>query len=148
MDITPASRTQLNKLMEARRLDLGITWRDLARSAGVSYEALRGLRRGPGGIAELTARRLDKALQWEPGSIAAVISGDQHDPVPLTAEAGALPEIVGKAQHDPVIGIYVRKLWALDIPEAQRLTLIEDLAAIRDKYRNGPGSGAPAVSRI
>lgn len=146
MDITPDRRARLNAYMEERRLGLGITWRELARSAGVSYEAVRALRRGPGGIAELTARKLDGALRWQGGSIAAIINGDPGEPAELPsaepqASTDLLPPAVAEHWHNP----YVRRLWEklrdLDISQDQKLALVEDIARVRD----GDGSGASAA---
>lgn len=69
MDITPEQRQRLEKRLDARRLDLGLTWREVALRAGVSIEAVRLLRTGPGGIRELTMRKFDKAFEWMPGSL-------------------------------------------------------------------------------
>lgn len=153
MDITPQTRDRLNALVEERRLSLGITWRELARSAGVSYEAVRALRRGPGGIAELTARKLDRALQWQGGSIAAIISGDPAAPAELpqpergAAVADLLPPVVRDNWHNP----YVRRFWERtrgeDINQDLRLILAEDLAQVGARGGDGSGSGASAAGQ-
>jgi len=75
MEITRKARERLDKLMDERRLDLGFTWRYVAVRAGLSYEAIRALRTGSGGIRSLTARKLDRALQWKPGSVERVLRG-------------------------------------------------------------------------
>jgi transcriptional regulator with XRE-family HTH domain len=66
---------RLDDAMNERRLELGLQWRDLAAAAGVSYEALRAIRRGTSRPADLTARRLEEALQWEPGGVREVLAG-------------------------------------------------------------------------
>ncbi|MGW0599922.1 helix-turn-helix domain-containing protein [Streptomyces sp. NPDC002776] len=66
---------RLDDAMNQRRLELGLQWRDLAAAAGISYEALRAIRRGTSRPAELTARKLDEALQWEPGGVRAALAG-------------------------------------------------------------------------
>lgn len=146
MDIAPDRRRRLNDLMNDRRLDLGMTWPEVATAAGISYETVRALRRSTGGISELTARKLDKALQWRPGSVAAIAGGKPGTPVPLPAPGSAAatrrPAIVRRYEDDEVIGPYVRRLWDLDVSRDQRLALIEDLVRIRDS--NGTGSGASA----
>ena len=75
MDISPQARERLEQLMDARRLDLDMNWRDVAQRAGISYEAIRALRSGPGGIRSLTARKIDRALQWKPGSLERILDG-------------------------------------------------------------------------
>jgi hypothetical protein len=83
VDITPEARERLDHFMNTRRLELGIPWREVATRAGVSYEALRALRTGPGGTADLTTRKIDAALEWTPGSVARIAAGG--DPVELPA---------------------------------------------------------------
>jgi hypothetical protein len=81
MLITPEQRARLDRLMNLRRLDLGLTWREVAARSGRSYEALRQLRTGPGGINELTAVQFSRALEWEPHSLLDIIEGGE----PVTA---------------------------------------------------------------
>jgi hypothetical protein len=69
MDITRAARTALEQAMNAKRLDLGITWREVSVRAGVAYETVRNLRAGPSGVDQLTLRKLDKALGWDGGHL-------------------------------------------------------------------------------
>lgn len=78
--------------MNARRLELGITWADVAKTAGVSYEALRKLRSGPFGPRELTDAKISRALGWKPGSIAAILGGGT--PAMAAADTGAEPAAV------------------------------------------------------
>lgn len=87
MAITQEQREHLDQAMNARRLDLGITWRDVAARAGLSYEALRRLRTGDGGIRDLTAAKISRALEWTPGSVDAVLGGG--DPTAAAAREAA-----------------------------------------------------------
>ena len=87
MPITPEQRERLDEAMNKRRLDLGITWRDVASRAGLSYEALRRLRTGDGGIRDLTGAKISRALDWTPESVDAVLAGG--DPVPAAARTSA-----------------------------------------------------------
>lgn len=66
--------------MNERRLGLGMDWNDVAIKANVAYETLRALRRGQRRPNELTVRRLEDALQWEPGSIDAILDGGEPTP--------------------------------------------------------------------
>jgi transcriptional regulator with XRE-family HTH domain len=87
MAITQEQRQRLDQVMNTRRLDLGITWRDVASRAGLSYEALRRLRTGDGGIRDLTAAKISRALEWTPGSVDAVLGGGE--PAPAAAREAA-----------------------------------------------------------
>ncbi|MFJ5156371.1 helix-turn-helix domain-containing protein [Streptomyces sp. NPDC088353] len=85
----PEPHERLGEAMNQRRLALRMNWREVAQAAGISYEALRAIRRGDYKPTELTARGLDEALQWEHGSVVAVLRGD--DPTPAGAQT-ASPE--------------------------------------------------------
>ena len=82
MSITPEARQRLAALMEERRLDLELTWREVALRAGLSYESLRALRAGDEGDPQpLTMRKADKGLEWMPGSTRRILydGGDPED---------------------------------------------------------------------
>src|SRR5262252_4141700 len=65
--------------MDARRLELGLTWRQVADRAGISYETIRQLRAGKH-VRALTARKLDGALQWAPGTVWEMMHGSHANP--------------------------------------------------------------------
>ena len=85
MPTTSEPRHRLDVLMDERRGELRLRWRDVAVLAGISYEAIRAIRKGGGDIRMLTQRGLEDALQWEPGSIRSVLDGG--DPVPRAVRA-------------------------------------------------------------
>lgn len=72
---------RLDRLMDARRLDLDMNWDDLALTAKISVATLRAIRRGETDPRPITKRRMESALRWAPGSIDAVLAGG--DPVPV-----------------------------------------------------------------
>lgn len=80
----PDPNEQLDEAMKQRRLELRMNWREVATAAGISYEALRAIRRGDYKPTELTARALDDALNWTPGSVYAVMAGGEATPTPAT----------------------------------------------------------------
>lgn len=51
-----------------------MSWRDVASAAGLSYEALRSIRRGTRTPNAITRSRVEDALQWAPGSVEAVLA--------------------------------------------------------------------------
>lgn len=71
---------RLDDALSDRRLDLGMRWNQVAQAAGVSPEALRAIRRGSYRPSPDTARALDNALRWEPGSVQAVLDGGEPTP--------------------------------------------------------------------
>lgn len=82
--------SRLDDAMNQRRLELGLQWRDLAAAAGISYEALRAIRRGTSRPADLTAHKLDEALRWEPGGVRAALAG--RTPVVREPDPDSSPE--------------------------------------------------------
>ena len=66
--------------MEERALELGLSWREIASRAHIAYETLRDLRSGRHVPRPLTARNLDRALRWEPGSVQRILAGGELAP--------------------------------------------------------------------
>ncbi|MDX2681066.1 helix-turn-helix domain-containing protein [Streptomyces sp. NY05-11A] len=92
----PEPHERLNAAMNERRLGLRMNWREVATAAGISYEALRAIRRGDYRPTELTARGLDEALQWRPGSTLSILDGGVATPLEdaaSTPSAGAEGEV-------------------------------------------------------
>lgn len=87
MDVTPEGRQRLAHLMEERRLDLQLEWKEVASRAGLVYETLRALRAGDAGApTPLTLRKVDKGLEWMPGSSQRVLEG-RGDPQDVLSPA-------------------------------------------------------------
>lgn len=81
MDITPEARQRLARYLEERALYLGLTWREVAKRADISIETLRLLRAGDDGARPVTLRKVDRGLEWTPGSAARVLyeAGEPED---------------------------------------------------------------------
>lgn len=77
---------RLEKAMQDRRLELRMKWIDLAKTAGITYEALRSIRRGDYRPSELTTQALERALRWTTGSVEAVFNGKEPAPIDEPAE--------------------------------------------------------------
>lgn len=141
---TPA-RQRLADLMERRRLDLGLTWREVAEAGSISYEVIRAIRHGNGQIRPLSGRGIEVGLKWEAGSVQAVLGDGDPTPVPAgpaplpaapeppreTAEDAALSTVVIRA----AVPRTVREIWTrvrrdLAATPAGR-TLFADLAQSR-----------------
>lgn len=67
--------------MNERRQALGMTWAVVARDADITVETLRAIRRGKNDPSDLTKRGLDRALQWQPGSMQNVLNGGSPHPI-------------------------------------------------------------------
>lgn len=125
------SHERLDEVMEARRLDLRMSWSEVARAAGISPQALRSIRRGDSRPSRLTARALDAALQWEPGSVEVVLAGGaptlhvSTKGIP-SAEAHGKPTVTGKAGADLSLTAEARgKVAGKELTIEERLELLD-----------------------
>lgn len=66
---------RLDHAIEARTIELGISYVELAARAGISDVSLRNLRKGRANFRPRNLRKLETALDWAPGSIDAVLDG-------------------------------------------------------------------------
>lgn len=84
-DATHPDYARLDRAIEGRAAELGLTFVQLAERAGISDVLLRNLRKGRGNLPRpVNIRRLENALGWAPGSLVAVLEGS--DPVLAAAE--------------------------------------------------------------
>ncbi|TDD60910.1 transcriptional regulator [Actinomadura rubrisoli] len=73
-DASPPERNLLANLVQARMAELDLTWGDVARDAALSEAELRQLRVRWLPVGEV-AQGLDRAMRWEPGSVASMVAG-------------------------------------------------------------------------
>lgn len=81
-----AERSRLSAVMEARRLELDLSWDKVAKRAGLSIAHLRRVR---GGDVALTAKakwKIEQALRWNRGSIDLVLAGKDPEPAPAASD--------------------------------------------------------------
>lgn len=76
---------RLDAALDARRLDLDLSWKELAVVAKTSEPTLRAFRSGMRRPTGRIQRRIEDALRWEHGSIDAILEGG--DPTPVDAPA-------------------------------------------------------------
>lgn len=72
-----ADHNRLDRAIDARVIDMGISYVELAERAGISDVSLRNYRKGRGNLRPRNQRKLENALGWAPGSIAAILAGDE-----------------------------------------------------------------------
>lgn len=71
----------LERAMEERSRQLGMGWTDLAAASGVNVQTLRDIRSGKTRrIRLVTQHAIEDALEWEHGSIAAILTGGEPTP--------------------------------------------------------------------
>jgi hypothetical protein len=142
MPARPPERERLAALMEERRLELDLTWEQVAEAADLHYETLRSARNENAGIRKMTKRAIDRGLQWTPGSVDLILNGGDpvalpvlhavpEQPAPQLPDGDADAETADAAvrllasyfeplKRDAVLGI-----WALKLPVGDRLNLLK-----------------------
>ena len=88
---------RLDRAMEERRLDLDLSWNDVASEAKLSPATLRAIRRGNSQPEPLTKRRIEKVLRWASGSIDAIYASGE--PTPLDEPASNEPSVAELADR-------------------------------------------------
>jgi hypothetical protein len=73
--------------MEARLLELGLKWQDVATAGGISLRALVRARTGDQEILPRTLAGIDRGLRWELGTAARILAGEE--PAPTRHEPSA-----------------------------------------------------------
>lgn len=66
--------TDLDRVMNEQRVALGLTWRQVAKAAGITPQSLLAVRQGRK-CRQLTEAGIERALRWARHSIAAVRHG-------------------------------------------------------------------------
>lgn len=109
-DAGPLKR--LAAYVEQRIAALGLEYAEVARLAGFSIEVLRKVRNGVNARGS-TYRKLERALRWEQGSVAAILAGGE--PTPIEVESAPVPD------HDPTQSPML---------SSREMEILEDLAAL------------------
>ncbi|WP_435110110.1 hypothetical protein [Nocardiopsis synnemataformans] len=78
---------RLDALIDRRRLDRGLRWRDVADTVGVTQTTLLEARKGIR-ISDETASGIERFMNWKPGSVTRVLDGT--DPIDLEADVDPL----------------------------------------------------------
>jgi len=99
MPARPAARQRLADLMEHRRLDLGLTWREVAEAGNISYEVIRAIRNRNGQIRPLSKRGIEVGLRWVPGSVQSILDGG--DPAPAASPPAEPAAVSGSVTIEP-----------------------------------------------
>lgn len=136
---TPNIRERLSWLMDERRQELRLTWDVVAQSAGLSREGLRRVREGDRGMRTLTKRGIEDALNWEPGSVDAILAGGEPTPA-LGARFTPTPlgDLIERARRRTDL-----KSWA----EAEEAAIVDDWIELL-QVQEPEGREAAALARM
>lgn len=80
-------RTRLGDAMDQRRAHLRMQWNDVADKAEISVAHLRRVRNGTQALNPVLMAAIDDALQWQRGSVQAILDGGE--PIPLKSTTSA-----------------------------------------------------------
>lgn len=104
MDKSGDTHQELYEAIDDRRVELDLTWKELAVRAGISTTTFENVRHGrlP---RKLTRRRIEDALGWTRGSINAILDGGKpalrgQAPDPRTASPEELAEALEQLREE------------------------------------------------
>jgi transcriptional regulator with XRE-family HTH domain len=120
--------------MDARRLDLRMTWREVADAAGISPETIRAVRRGDNVPGDITRRGLEDALRWERGSIDRILAGGEPEPVREPAPGRGGPALPADDPRRRILDAALEQLT----PEQQEAFLRQELEERQRGRRKAP----------
>jgi hypothetical protein len=119
-------RTPLDEHMDRRRLDLRLTWAEVATRAEISRDTLHRIRSGYklAHLRELTKRGIEDALEWEPGSFDDIVFRDKPP------KNRARQQSSGRQYDDPDL----QRIWdKLDgVPDHRRALIVDLYRTVRD----------------
>jgi transcriptional regulator with XRE-family HTH domain len=75
--MTGSRHERLDAAIKERRLELGLSWKEVAQAADISEATLRAIRNGANEPSALTARGIERALGWSAGSVERVLKGGE-----------------------------------------------------------------------
>lgn len=95
----PKALERLAVCVEQRIVELGLQYAEVARAAGFSDQTLIAIRNADK-VRPTTYRKLEMALQWEVGSVAAVLNGGRPTAVGVPEQLEAEP-VPAEPEVDP-----------------------------------------------
>jgi transcriptional regulator with XRE-family HTH domain len=116
---------RLDAAIDARRLDLDLSWKDLADRAGISDVSLRNFRKGRSEPNPLSKHRIEDALAWHHGSVDEILSGG--DPT---------PEAIPEQSHIREARRLLIEAVAADDADAMREALARALTQLNEALDN------------
>lgn len=131
--------------IESRRVELGMTLDEVATAAGLTTEGIRLITNGTRTPRPLTQGKLERGLQWRPGSIAAILAGDA--PLPLEFD-DALRERRGTdADNEALVREQFRRLRR-QLPREEFVRVVnEELARLRVEHTERERAERDATKR-
>lgn len=92
-----------------------MSWREVSTTAGMSYEGLRAIRKGERHPNAVTKGRIEDALQWEPGSVDAVLAGGEPAPIQAAESPRGNPDELEQIIQDMTDVLERFRRWRRDV---------------------------------
>ncbi|MEU2992548.1 hypothetical protein ABZ772_19670 [Streptomyces griseoincarnatus] len=148
MTETAEPHHRLARHIEHRISELGLEYAEVARHAEFSIEVLRKMRHGTKARGS-TYRKLERALQWDQGSVAAILAGrepiplerTESRPAPVKAERPTLEQEMALAQRLLAATIREMNLSPEEADEVWRRVRLEIEATHRSHEPNSDRNG-------
>ncbi len=134
--------------MDQRRLELGLRWKQVTTRADITHQTLLQLRKGAE-VSDLTVANVERALEWQPGSIERIRSGREPeraaapdaDPQPAPA-----PQWEGeRVGPDDLLHEDERLLWKDEASGRFYRLADKDDASVHAEHLFYPGETPPEV---
>lgn len=130
MNENPAAR--LDRIMDVRRLELDLDWKEVADLAGISVQTLDVVRKGKNSTVR-TKRKIDRALQWVPGEgVEAIAAGREPTPTDRLPEPSRPSERPTLEELAARVAATEQEISAL---RAERVSANEEIDALRAELR-------------
>lgn len=130
MNENPAAR--LDRIMDARRLELDLDWKEVADLAGISVQTLDVVRKGKNSTVR-TKRKIDRALQWVPGEgVEAISAGREPTPDDRLTEPEQLTKRSTLEELAARVAATEQEISAL---RAERISANKEIDALRAELR-------------
>ncbi|GLZ39846.1 helix-turn-helix transcriptional regulator [Actinokineospora sp. NBRC 105648] len=136
----PSARAELAEWMDSRRVDLDLSWQEVAERAGMSAVNLRRVRRGTISLPRRTKRRLERALLVAEGGVDEVLAGGQAAKLD-TAEPAPRPAALPGSTHQDVEAAVREHFRVLrrSLPRAEFFRVVAEELALMHAEHDEPG---------
>lgn len=131
-------RDVLAKRVRARRQELGLSVRAAAQAADMDRNTWSYLEDGSRRTSEFKYAGIERALQWEPGSVTAILDG--REPTPAAAGNAEHDEEIELVRTDPKLSDDMReRIIALILKRRERdkAAALEDTRRMIDLFKRG-----------
>ncbi|MEU4590083.1 hypothetical protein [Micromonospora aurantiaca (nom. illeg.)] len=130
-------RARLADMIEGRRIELGISVSKAAQAAGIDRATWSSAEKGERATQPHNWAGIERALQWKPGSVRAILDGD--DPTPADT-ADDVDEEIELVRTDPRLTDDMReRIIALirERRERDKAAALEDTRRMIDLFKRG-----------